>query len=63
MLPDNAKSVEKAEATTKVTNTLVQLGWVIANVNEIDHATSIEYTIMCDATELVGDMLRLSRGK
>lgn len=60
MLPDNAKDVEKAEATTKVTNTLVQLGWIIANVSEIDHATSIEYTMKCDATELVGDMLRLS---
>ena len=57
VLPDSAKDVEKAEATTKVTNTLVQLGWIIANVSEINHATSIEYTKKCDAAELVAVML------
>ena len=57
VLPDSAKDVEKAEATTKVTDTLVQLGWIIANVSEINHATSIEYTKKCDAIELINAML------
>lgn len=44
ILPDIAEAEEKVSVVAKVTDKLVQSGWVIANTETFDHAVIIEYT-------------------
>ena len=56
MLPDTAKDEEKASVIAKVTNELVQRGWVIADTQTLDHAV-VEYTKTCAPVDVVAAML------
>lgn len=58
MLPDTAKDEEKASTVAKVTNELVQSGWIIANTQTLDHAVTVEYTKLCGPTDVIAAMLR-----
>lgn len=57
MLPDTAKDEEKAHTVAKVTNELVQSGWVIANTQTLDHAVTVEYTKTCGPVDVIAAML------
>lgn len=57
ILPDTTKDEEKASVVAKVTNELVQSGWVIADTQTLDHAVTVEYTKTCDPTEVITAML------
>lgn len=58
ILPDTAKDEEKASVVVKVTNELVQSGWIIANTQTLDHAVTVEYTKLCGPTDVIAAMLR-----
>lgn len=57
ILPDTAKDEEKAHAVAKVTNELVQSGWVVADTQTLDHAVTVEYTKTCGPTDVIAAML------
>ena len=57
MLPDSAKDEEKVSVVAKVTNELVQSGWVIADTQTLDHAVVIEYTKTCGPADVIAAML------
>lgn len=57
ILPDSAKDEEKASTVAKVTNELVQSGWVVADTQTLDHAVTVEYTKTCGPTDVITAML------
>ena len=57
MLPDIARDEEKASSVAKVTNELVQSGWVIADTQTLDHAVVVEYTKTCGPMDVIDAML------
>ena len=57
ILPDTAKDEEKVQTVAKVTNELVQNGWIIANTQTLDHAVAIEYTKTCGPVDVIAAML------
>lgn len=56
ILPDTAKDEERTSAVTKVTNMLVQNGWIVADIQTLDHAVTVEYTKTCDSVEVMSAM-------
>lgn len=57
ILLDTAKDEEKVSAITKVTNMLVQNGWVVADIRTVDYAATIKYTKLCGPTEVMTAMM------
>ena len=57
ILPDTARDEEKASSVAKVTNELVQSGWVIADTQTLDHAVVVEYTKTCGPMDVIDAML------
>lgn len=56
-LLDTATDEERTSAVTKVTNTLVQNGWIVADIQMFDYAVTMQYTKTCDPTEVISAML------
>lgn len=57
ILLDTAKDEEKVSAVTKVTNMLVQNGWVVADIQMFDYEVIVEYTKLCGPTEVITAMM------
>lgn len=56
ILPDTATDEEAVSAVTKVTNMLVQNGWIIADTQTLSHAVTVEYTKTCGSVEVMTAM-------
>ena len=59
ILPDTAKDKEKAEAVSKVTDVLVKNGWVVKDTQELNHLTAVEYSKICEPSEIIEVMLAM----
>lgn len=57
ILPNTATDEEKVSALAKVTNMLVQNGWIVADVQILYYAVAVEYTKTCCPTEVMTAML------
>lgn len=56
ILPDTATDEEVVSAVTKVTNMLVQNGWIIADTQSLSHAVTVSYTKTCGSVEVMTAM-------
>lgn len=56
ILPDTATDEEVVFAVTKVTNMLVQNGWIVSDIQTLDHALTAEYTKTCGSVEVMTAM-------
>lgn len=56
ILPDTATDEEAMSAVAKVTNMLVQNGWIIADTQSLSHAVTVNYTKTCGSVEVMTAM-------